>query len=339
MCLALFLATGCSPKTKIDLRFNTSEPLRVAVLPFYQVDGDGVILPDEASVFILDNIPGLSSVQNDPPPRIVRDFVVQQLQLNSNLDVIPSAVVDGELVHSRMVKGSSFDHTLIKKASASSLCKVLACDAVLRGKVTEWDRAYYGIESVTSVSIQLEMVRATNNEVIFSTEHSDTESRGISKGPTGYTSVVLEPLKGLDSKIIVDLSEQVATKAVEPLFTRSRPEFLTNPPPIIISSAHDSSSGLVSREQPLTVLSYGSPGHFATFSIGDVVRNVVMREKSKGHYIGEFYPLGEDKFENETVVVRLTDSFGRSAEQVILSRDLSLYSSQTRSAKKNISLK
>jgi hypothetical protein len=314
---------GCGARTKQKLEFDPLEPLRVAVLPFYQTGSDGERIESDPNVFLIDNIPGLSKKPAQAPPELVRNFVHQELK-KTIFDVAPAVYVDAQLVHNKLVKGRSFDFEKIESLDPKQLCELFSCDALIFGKITEWDRSYYGIQSISTVAIELRLVRARDAKVIYSVDYEDSESRGLSKGPTGYTSLVLEPLKGLDSEIIEGLAEKVVRSALTPLFIKSRPQFLETPAPFIVSSAHNSRSGRLARGRPLVVLMYGSPGHTGTFSVGDEIENVLMVERFKGHYYGEFYGLKEDFFENQVVSVSLTDEFGRTINQLINSRPVSL---------------
>jgi hypothetical protein len=151
--------------------------------------------------------------------------------------------------------------------------------------------------------------------VIFASESKDSETRGLTKGPTGLSDIVLEPLKGLDNAIITDLARSVAKKALEPLQLTSRPEYLEQPSPVILSSAHDCQTGTISLNGKLTVVAFGSPGKTGIFSIGNVALDIPMTERKPGHYVGEFVPLSSDSFQQQFVVVSLKDSVGRVSLQ------------------------
>jgi len=119
-----------------------------------------------------------------------------------------------------------------------SLCgDLLSCDAVLYGRVTKWDRSYCGIEAVASIGIDLKLVSAKTNHTLFEAQAEDSDSRGLTKGPTGLSSLFLEPIRGLDNTIVTDLAREVVTEAVSPLQAQNRPEFLKSAPPAVIASA------------------------------------------------------------------------------------------------------
>ena len=192
----LYLATmlsgsACSSQFTHTLEFNPDEPIRVAVVPFVQVDKHGAITDSDGSLLV-DGIPLLSADVKDKPTELVRKIVQRELR-ESNLDILAPYLVNVELPHHGFAKpDGSFDLEKIYATAPSQIClHALDCDAVLYGKITEWDRSYYGVQSVNSLGISLELKDARTGKVLFQSDGMDSESRGLSKGPTGYTSFVL----------------------------------------------------------------------------------------------------------------------------------------------------
>jgi hypothetical protein len=185
------LLGGCSTKIKSQLEFDPQEPLRVAVIPFVSVDSKGEFSADESRL-IVDNLSLVSKDQAQSPAQIVRKQVLQELK-KTGLDLLSTALIDVDLPHNGFAKnGTSIDLQKLYKTSAADLCtKFLNCDAILYGRIFEWDRSYYGIQSVNSVGIDLQLVSAKTGKTLFSSRASDSESRGLTQGPTGYSSLVL----------------------------------------------------------------------------------------------------------------------------------------------------
>ncbi|MFN8391180.1 MAG: DUF799 family lipoprotein [Bdellovibrionota bacterium] len=314
---ALLSSSACSGTYKQNLDFNPTEPLRVAVLPFVMVDDKGAIVPEESRL-IVDNVSLISKKQEETPPQIVRRAALTELQ-KTNLDLVATALIDLDLPHhGYLTPDNKLDMKRIYDTKPADFCdKFLNCDAVLYGKVTRWDRSYYGLQTVNAVAVELKLVRARDGKVLYSATGEDTDNRGLSKGPTGWSSLVLEPIKGLDSEIIAELSHQVITKLVSPLNVKQRPVFLEAPPPAIIAVSHDAPEGRLSRTTPLVVVMYGSDGQLASFSIGESVQRVPMVERSPGHYYGEYIPLENDSFSGQPVKVFLMDKYGRTTERSI----------------------
>jgi hypothetical protein len=309
------VVAGCAGKYVHTLDYNTAEPIRVAVLPFYQVDKNGKILEADPNI-ALDKVPLLSRELEERPGAIVQKHA-QTVLGRTGMDIVPPAAVEALLSHNGFVDNGIKDFKKLRSVDPKALCQLLTCDALLYGEVTEWDRSYYGVQTVNSVGVKVRLVRAADRKELFSASAADTESRGLTKIPTGISSAVLEPIKGLDNEIISNLARDVVDKMFQPLFLRNRPEFLNSFPPVILASSHDAQGGAMSRSTPLTVLMLGSPKKIATFSVGRSIENIPMVERDEGHYVGEYYPLPSDSFSNQTVKVSLEDQYGRVSEQII----------------------
>jgi hypothetical protein len=290
-----------------------------------QVNEAGEIIEEDPNLLI-DDVALLSSRTALMPTQFVQGVVRSSLKESSALDLISPAVIQGELLHHGFAAPDlSLDRRKLFQTPAAEICvHHLSCDAILYGRITRWDRSYYAIESVTTVGIELQLVSAADGRTIFTTTSIDSDSRGLTKGPTGFSDLVLEPLKGLDSKLVTDLARRVVAKAIEPLRVDRRPEFLESAPPAILSSAHDGTGTSLPREGFLTVLMAATENRVASFSIGSHIRSVPMIERSPGAYIGEYHPLPTDTFTDAPVVVELADNYGRVTRQQVGATPLTL---------------
>ena len=314
----LLLVTGCSGTYTSTLNFNPSEPIRIAVLPFAQLDSEGKLVQEEQDLLV-DNVALISSKQSETPAQFMQSLIQSELA-SAALDVITPAVIEADLLHNGFeIQGTTpikVDLAKVFAADPAELCgKLLSCDAVLYGKVTTWDRSYYGIQATATVGLNLKLVSARTGKILYEVQAQDSDSRGITKGPTGFSNLVLEPLKGLDNEIIQNVAREVADNAIKPLSNRNRPEFLKTAPPAIIASAHDAPTGLIASGGRLIVIAFGTPGQLGAFSIGSVALGIPLTERAPGHYIGEFVPLAIDSFKGQYVTISLTDQFGRSTSQ------------------------
>ena len=317
---------SCSGKYVSKLDFSASESIRVAVLPFVQVDEkDRLITPDRD--YLIDDISVVSYKLKDSPAVFVQKLVQDELR-NTGLDVLSPALVVANLSHhgyDDMTQNPPINLEKSRNSDPKEICtNVVSCDAVLYGKITKWKRSYYAIQSVNTVAVDIKIISAKDGKVLFSSFAEDSDSRGITKGPTGISNLVIEPIQGLDNKIITELAKKVVRKMLSPLKMDNRPEFLESSAPSIYASAHDAPGGVIKKTEPLTVLMFGSSKDTATFSIGNTIENIPMVEKDSGHYIGKYFPLPKDNFSNQNVYVALTDNFGRTTKQKIGTAAISL---------------
>ena len=312
--LACAFLAGCAGTFKSNVNFNPAQPIRIAVLPFAQVDDKGVLAQVDEN-YLIDNVLLVSSKLKETPAQFTQNLVQSELS-KASLDVINPGIVEAELLHHGFEKEGAkpvqYDLAKTFAASPAEICKdILSCDAVLYGRVTKWDRSYYGIQAVATVALELKLVSAKDGKVLFESTAEDSDSRGVTKGPTGFSNLVIEPLKGLDNEIITDLARSVVQGAVNPLYVKNRPEFLKSSPPAIVAAAHDANNGVIPRITGISVVALGSPAQIASFSIGTVVLGVPMVERAPGHYIGEYFPLPSDNFTPQKITVSLRDQFGR----------------------------
>jgi len=320
----IFMLGACASSYKHELNFNPTEPLRVVVLPFQQVNDRGELVSTKSGLAI-DKVGVISKELKDSPPDYVRKLAEDELA-KSSLDVFPSALVDSELSHHGFGNTDlTLNLTKIYAANPAQICThLLNCDAVLYGKVTKWDRGYYALESVNTVGVELKLVSVKDGKVLFASNAADSEGRGLSGGPTGFSNLVIEPIRGLDSDIIANLAHEVVAKMISPLRVENRPDYLKTSPPSIYAAAHDAKSGVVSKNGHLTVLAFGTPKMTATFSLGGVIQNIPMAEEDESHYFGEYFPLPTDQFSSQPVYVYLTDEFGRSTKEEVANGKVSV---------------
>ncbi len=321
--LCSFVLHGCARKIQQELTFNPAEPIRVAILPFAYVNKEGKIVESDADLFI-DNIPGVSSKLKESPQEYVQKLVHRELS-KSSLDIVLPALVSAQLSHNGFTKSDlTLNADKIFSADPKELCqKILQCDALLYGKITRWERGYYGVQTVQTVGIELTLISATDKKALYRGAVEDSDSRGLTKGPTGFSDLVIAPISGLDSKIILELTEEVVSELTKPLLAKSRPEFLQSAPPAIFAASSDATNGMITSDY-LTVLLLGSPNKTASFSLGREIENIPMEEKDPGHYIGEFYRLPTDRFNDLPVFVSLTDEYGRATKRQVGYKTLSL---------------
>lgn len=319
------LVAGCSGTYQHKIDFDRDYPLRVAVLPFYQVDGSGKFVEDDGSIAI-DQLPAFSDVEKEAPPEYLRKLVQSEI-VGTSLDPITPIIVDRNLSHSGYTKPRSLDLDLqrIIQVPPKELCtRILSCDAIMYGKVTNWDRSYYGIQAVSRVGFELKVVSAKSGKVVFETTAYDSDGRGILKGPTGFSDLVVAPLEGLDNSVITGLAKRVVRKAIEPLKVPTKEQLEERSPPSIFAATHDAFSGVLKRDQVLTVLIFATSASTATLSIGSAVKDIPIIERSPGHYVGEYHPSKSDAFVNAPVSVALVDKLGRRASLQIGRGELTL---------------
>lgn len=326
--ITTFSFVACSaPQYQHEGSLDRTQSMRVAVLPFIRLNGaEDIIKPGEdepGTSLPVDRVPLLSTPLEQSPEEIIRDQVFQALS-RTKLDLVSPTLIEDQFIHHNYTVNGGLDIARIYRTPPQELVELLECDALLYGTLVRWDREYYGLETVNEIELELKLVSG-EGKTLYTAHASDNSSRGLSKIPTGFVSIVTGPLRGLDSKIIADLSRRMVEKMLSPLFVENRPAYLKTPPPAIYgATALVPTGNTIMPEQGLTVMLVGTPGLHASFSIDDVIKRVPMTERQSGHYLGKYYPLPSDHFINQPVTVYIRDKDGRETSQQLSVPPLSL---------------
>lgn len=323
----LITALACTPTLKYQLKFNPDQHLRVAVMPFALVNDKGEIIPGNelmppTSNLLIDSVSLVSSTPRETPTRFVRTLVQNGIR-TTQLEMVDPALIEIELPHHGFGKGDgTFDVAKIRETNASDICtNYIQCDAILYGTIHRWERNYYGIQSVNSVDIELELRSAQDNRVIYHARLKDTDSRGIAGGPTGISDIVLEPIRGLDSEIIEDLARSVVDTLLTPLDPQKTARKGAGIPSIY-AATHNAQIPLEAQAQ-FDVLLFGSPNALASFRIGNSSGDIPLIERSPGHYSGKYYGQPYEHFKEQPMFVKLQGRSGLTTEQEVVSTPFS----------------
>lgn len=318
---------ACSPALKYQLKFNPDQQLRVAVMPFAQVNDKGEIIPGNelmppTSNLLIDKVSLVSSTPRETPTRFVRTLVQNGIRA-TQLEMIDPALIEIELPHHGFgTEDGTFDVAKIRSTNASEICtRYIECDAILYGTIHRWERNYYGIQSVNSVDLELELKSAKDNSVIYHARLKDSDSRGIIGGPTGISDLVLEPIRGLDSEIIEDLARSVVNRMLAPLNPHQTAKKGSGLPSIY-AATHNAQIPLKTKAQ-FDVLLFGSPEGLASFRIGSSTGDIPLIERSPGHYSGKYFVQPYEHFESQPMFVKIQGPSGLTTEQVVLGASFS----------------
>lgn len=308
----VLILCGCAPKVKSLIAFDPAQPIRIAVLPFHQVER-GKIIPESYSPNIfIDNIPLLSSKIQETPASLIQGIVETELRKNG-FDLLSNAFVRTQLGHHGFVEGSKVKVDELRNAEEKRLGELLSADAILYGSVSKWRRRYWGLESSTTVGVELKLVSAADGREIFVSEGEDTDVRGITGIPTGLFSLIFEPIRALDSDNILKLGERLVKRMLKPLSIKDRDDYLNSAGPAIYGAVH---TDRVSEKESLVVLLLGSPEQEGQFSLSATQR-YPLYEIEPGKYVGNFRLIQGERLELKEVVVTLKDRFGRKVAKTL----------------------
>ena len=300
---------GCSPEAEVyrAKQFNPLARRRVAVLPFMP-DYTGRLVPAGA-VDLLTGGPG------EKGEVFFRRAVVAGMRSGA-YDVVEPAYVDALLEHADLHDAASSD---FMRTPAADLGKLLHVDAVLVGRVTQWDILYLAGETRHKVECTIQLIDTRSGRVLVKSTARGSRGRGLTGGPTGIAPVIIEPIRGLGAKALLPLGREVAARLIEPLLpTEADRTAARELAPFLLFATHDQPLDKPLRSgQILTVLALGAPGMQATWALGSTGHVSSMVESEPGVYLGKFrFPEGL-VLRDQVVSVELTNPQGfRSIHRV-----------------------
>lgn len=290
VCLSLLLA-GCAQRRAIQTvakDIDLSQGIAVAILPFAEA-------------------PGVSDDET-PPGQLVRQGLVANFRLKSNVEVIELAYVDD------VCRRNGWTASSLAQAPATEIGKALGADSLLYGTVTEWSRNYYGLESAANVGAKVRLVDARTGAVLWEADRLESKHAGLSGGPTGYASAAFSPLQGLAKSNLYLLANELSANLVDMLLTPTASEQQAGTPATRLEvgcAAYClSSPGSLHTGDTITVVALGTPGQTATFDLGGHRRHIPMTEGAPGHYVGAYLVHTGDQFQDASVMVTLTSRRG-----------------------------
>ncbi|MBI1851629.1 MAG: DUF799 family lipoprotein [Planctomycetes bacterium] len=318
LALALVLATivfsGCSStlQVKRSSHYDDQAPIRVAILPFEDESG-GTFFSVLAWPFkqIADLFVSHTGAPPTEPATALREAIAANLRV-TNIDLVDLRFVDTALGHNGLHPkvGGAF-----RKTSPKALGQLLGADALLYGSVTTYRADFFLAESRVTIGADLKLVDAYTGEELWQATGDESLSFGISKGPTGYTSAVVEPVKGLRESNLWDVSAEFARNIGSALRGRAETESGDVGPAPFVSVAATSVelNTKVAPGDVVRVVALGTPHARASFDIGNVRRGIPMTEFGEGTYQGTYTVLDGDRFAKDPIVVVFRNGQGRAS--------------------------
>lgn len=266
--------------------------LRIAVMPFQvTAPAEGFL---ESSLGVVGQLLALEPNSPSLPDRdrigaITRNDVVTWLRQGS-FEVVEPWVSDTQLAHAGTIDASDPEQ-------APAIARVLQVDAVLFGDLSRWNRSYYVVQSLAEVAVRLQLRDSSGRELFFG-ERAEQIGAGITGGPTGYGSVISQPVAGLKASNLRELLRTTARDAAldlngsalggEPSPLAPRLSF------VAVQRLHDGPYGTGER---IDVIAVGTPDCDVRFDLGRLRTGVPMtllartpdprgeRATYAGHYV------------------------------------------------------
>jgi hypothetical protein len=194
------------------------------------------------------------------------------------------------------------------KPDASQLGQRLGADALIFGRVTQFETLYAVAYSSFTVGIELKMMDAKTNQMLWSVKHEEVQRSGsIPMSPIGAIIAAASTAMDLSRYNIVNASNRLCLATVDTLPPSANLKGKSFPR--ITNLVHDGVNRVLKKGDRLQVGIEGTPGLSASFVIAPWDAPVAMTEKEPGSYIGTYIVKPNDTLGDGQIIVRLTDSW------------------------------
>lgn len=216
-----------------------------------------------------------------------------------NYTNIELPLVDEKLYQLEKSKGKR-----IREFSASEICASLGCDALIYGKVTDFQKIYAVAYSQLGIEVEVWMVDGKNNKEIFRIKDSVRyHEGGIPLSPLGAVMTAVSTALNLIDIQQIRLLNEICYKIVEKI--PSPPTIASIKLPKIkevVTNVVDSPFGI---GKVIRVGLEGDSGMIACFDIGNFRKCLPMKEIKTGIYTGEYAVMPGDNINKAPIVVYL----------------------------------
>ena len=195
-----------------------------------------------------------------------------------------------------------------RESDLSRIAAKLGADALLVGRVTQWDRTYMAVQTNISTGMHVELVDAASGHRLASIDERKSKSKGLAGIPTGIGAVVVEPIRGMSKSVLYrcayDLADTVAAELCGLPAPDSEHE---GDSPIHAAKYTGDPAGQLAPGDHVRVAVEAEPGLSGYFSVGEVWTHLPLRECRPGHYEGTYEVRPGDYFQSDLVDVVVVD--------------------------------
>ncbi|MGD2150654.1 MAG: tetratricopeptide repeat protein [Desulfobacterales bacterium] len=197
---------------------------------------------------------------------------------------------------------------IFKSVDPTRVGELLDSDALVIGRITEFESFYAGIYSSFTVAVELKMIDAETRRVLWSVKHKEIQRSGsIPATPIG--AIITAASNALDLSryhIITTINKlcQAAVETIPPSANLKGKSF-----PKISNLVHNGMNRILKKGERLQVGIEGTAGLKATFRIAPWKTTIDMQEKTPGTYIGSYLVRHKNTISDGVIVVRLSDDW------------------------------
>ncbi len=240
-------------------------------------------------------IPFVNKTSNPEAGRIVRKMFYNFFSSLNYLDLEPF-VIDDNLKRNNLYQSI----TAGEAVSATQLGQLLGVDAVIFGEVLDLGKTYALVYADNSAALKAQMVRSDSEQVIWELEHSVRLQEGeVPLSPIGLAAAIV---KTAISHQQASHLQAAAELCMQMIATIPNPEGVTEPPPRIQALVHNGSAKLLRPGDRIKVVLIGEKNQIASWSIPPLIKNLPLKEKEPGVYIGAYRIRPKDRLPHGRII-------------------------------------
>jgi hypothetical protein len=254
-------------------------------------------------------VPFVNKTSNPEAGDIVRKMFYNFFSSLNYLDLEPFVIDDN-------LKRNELYQSIIsgRAVSAARLGKLLGVDAVIFGEVTSLGKTYALVYSDNSAGLKAKMVRCDSERIIWELEHNIHIQEGdVPLSLTGLAATIVKTAISHQKASHVQAAAQLCLQMVATIPDR---EAVTDPPPKIIALVHNAGGKLLRPGDLLKVAMIGEKKQKASWSIPPLVKNLPLKEKEPGVYIGAYRIRRKDRLPHGRIIGYLQSKTGTGSQWV-----------------------
>ncbi len=207
----------------------------------------------------------------------------------------------------------------VAEAPPSKLSEIVGADAVIRGKITSYERIYAGVYSQVAVGAEVQMLDGkSGKELWWAKDVSRLHGGGIATTPVGLILTALVTSADMRDVELLRCSDDLFREMVKTIPQPTLAQVMR--PPNISILVHDgmrrADRYALKAGDVIKVALQGDARKKAVFKIGDFKKDIPLEEEKPGIYTGSYKVLPGDYVEGALIVGVLSDDQGKSTEWV-----------------------
>jgi hypothetical protein len=221
-----------------------------------------------------------------------------------------TSLVDSELKEKSLYRRIAAGENV----SPHYLGQFLGTDAVIYGEVLSLGKAYALLYSDNQAGLRARMVSCATGEIIWELEHTIHLREG--DVPLSLTGLATAVVKTAISHKKATYMKSAAELCMQMVATIPNPVEIVESPPRIQALVHNGAARMLQPGNILKVVMIGDKGLTAGWSIPPLIKQLPMKEKEPGVYVGAYRIRSQDRLPDGRLIGYLRSKTGLESQWV-----------------------